>query len=64
MYVRKVLDFSFQLLKNGSENKNAAFIFLFSADSHGLVGLYVLLLLFVSVNVANRLITEVGALVM
>ncbi len=30
MYIEKVLDFPFQLLKNGSENKSAAFIFLFS----------------------------------
>ncbi len=30
MYVEKVLDFLFQLMKNGSENKTAVFIFLFS----------------------------------
>ncbi len=30
MYIEKVFDFLFQLVKNGSENKRVAFTFLFS----------------------------------
>ncbi len=32
MYIEKVLDFLFQLVKNGSENEIVAFMFLFSVE--------------------------------
>ncbi len=32
MYAKKVLDLLFQHVKNGSENKSVAFIFLFNED--------------------------------
>ncbi len=34
MYIEKVLDFRFQLMKNGGKNKSVAFIILFSVHTN------------------------------